>query len=173
MIKKTMIVPLFAVIVLLFSCKPKDEKTTLFVKEDLQRSIDLLNQSFTDYFSGDSKMARFFNPYTDSISTETGSVWMYTASMEAVNAVLKGLNTAKANGDTEMYDKYFQHYVDLQLKLYNGLDYYEGTYTLTSYTQTKEWTVYGVHRSNTKGNAKVSGIENVYDDQMWLIREPR
>src|SRR5690606_40663265 len=34
-----------------------------------------------------------------------------------------------------------------------------------------EWTVYGVNRGNSKGGAQVEGIENVYDDQMWLIRE--
>ncbi len=57
-------------------------------------------------------------------------------------------------------------------KLYNNADYYLGTFTLTSYTQTAEWTVYGVHRGDVKGGqAKVEGIENVYDDQMWLIRE--
>ena len=165
--KKLIIISLFA---LFLSCQTKE--TTGFVEKDLLRSIELLNQSFNDYFSGDEmKMARFFNPYTDSVSQETGSVWMYTASIEAVNAVLKGLNTAKENGEEKIYEEYYSHYTDILLKLYNGLDYYEGTYTLTSYTQTKEWTVYGVHRSNTKGEAKVSGIENVYDDQMWLIRE--
>src|SRR5690606_8220710 len=49
--------------------------------------------------------------------------------------------------------------------------YYEGTFELTSYTQTREWTVYGVHRAATPGTAKVAGIENVYDDQQWLVRE--
>src|SRR5690606_13762554 len=35
----------------------------------------------------------------------------------------------------------------------------------------KEWSVYGVNRGAAKGTAKVEGIENVYDDQMWLVRE--
>jgi predicted alpha-1,6-mannanase (GH76 family) len=46
-----------------------------------------------------------------------------------------------------------------------------GTFELVSYTQTKQWSVYGVNRGGAKGSAKVEGIENVYDDQMWLIRE--
>ena len=172
MIKKTIFTSLFILLLSLVSCQTKTNETKNFDEQDLVRSIELLNQSFKDYFSGDEmKMARFFNPYTDSVSQETGSVWMYTASIEAVNAVLKGLNTAKENGDEKLYEQYFTHYTNILSKLYNGLEYYQGTYTLTSYTQTKEWTVYGVNRSNTKGEAKVSGIENVYDDQMWLMRE--
>jgi hypothetical protein len=31
--------------------------------------------------------------------------------------------------------------------------------------------VYGVNRGGSKGSAQVAGIENVYDDQMWLVRE--
>ena len=42
---------------------------------------------------------------------------------------------------------------------------------MTSYTQTKEWTIYGVNRGRGKGAAEVEGVQNVYDDQMWLIRE--
>ena len=56
-------------------------------------------------------------------------------------------------------------------QLYDNLEYYAGTFTLTSYTQTKQWTVYGVNRGNDKGAAQVEGILNVYDDQMWLVRE--
>src|SRR5690606_31603539 len=65
----------------------------------------------------------------------------------------------------------FQRYADLLSKLYANADYYLGTFELTSYTQTKTWSVYAVDRVNDKGKANVTGILNVYDDQMWLIRE--
>jgi predicted alpha-1,6-mannanase (GH76 family) len=56
-------------------------------------------------------------------------------------------------------------------KLYENAAYYKGTFTLTSYTQTKKWSVYGVDRGGSKGLAFVEGIHNVYDDQQWLVRE--
>ncbi|MEG1586385.1 MAG: glycoside hydrolase family 76 protein, partial [Bacteroidales bacterium] len=104
-------------------------------------------------------------------SDEKGSVWMYTSSIEAVNAVLHGLKAQKEEGNSALYDKYFDHYTNLLNKLYDNADYYKGTYTLTSYAQTKEWSIYGVNRGKDKGEAAVEGIENVYDDQQWLIRE--
>src|SRR5690606_39526770 len=33
------------------------------------------------------------------------------------------------------------------------------------------WSVYAVDRVDQKGQANVTGVLNVYDDQMWLIRE--
>lgn len=61
--------------------------------------------------------------------------------------------------------------MNLLSNLYDNADYYLGSFKLTSFTQTKTWTVYAVDRVSKKGKANVSGILNVYDDQMWLIRE--
>lgn len=141
-------------------------------KQNLERSIQLADNTFTKYFVADgTAMARFYNPYTSSVSGEKASVWMYTSSIEAVNAILAGLQAQKNQGDATLYDKHFSRYSDLLSNLYTNLDYYMGTYTLTSFTQEKSWSIYGVNRANEKGQANVSGIENVYDDQMWLIRE--
>lgn len=96
---------------------------------------------------------------------------MYTAAIEAVNAILESLHTHKEKGNARLYDEHFGKYADLLERLYDNADFYLGTFTLVSYTQTKEWSVYGVHRGAGKGTAKVEGVENVYDDQMWLIRE--
>ena len=52
-----------------------------------------------------------------------------------------------------------------------AMDYYSGTFSLTSFTQTRNWTVYGVNRGKSKGSASVGGRDNVYDDQQWLVRE--
>jgi hypothetical protein len=70
-----------------------------------------------------------------------------------------------------LYDTNYTRYNDLLTDLYKGLEFYSGTYTLTSYTQTKQWTVYSVDRGSSVGTADVEGNKNVYDDQEWLTRE--
>jgi hypothetical protein len=134
--------------------------------------MELADHAMSAHFAGEGMaMARYYNPYTDVRSNEKGSVWMYTAAIEAVNAILHALQVQKEHGNTKLYENHFDRYSELLEQLYHGSDYYLGTFELISYTQTKEWAVYGVHRAASKGAAKVAGIENVYDDQMWLVRE--
>ncbi len=141
-------------------------------EKNLVRAMNLTDQAIASYFKGDDmSMARYYNPYTDLSQSERGSVWMYTSSIEAVNAILHALKAQKEEGNAKYYDDNFSRYVGVLNKLYDAVDYYAGTYTLTSYTQTKEWSVYGVNRAGIKGTALVAGKENVYDDQMWLVRE--
>lgn len=141
-------------------------------EQNLLRAMELVDQAVSAHFVGpDMAMARFYNPYTQERSEETGSVWMYSAAIEAINAILHGLIEQKEHGNGQLYNANFTRYSNLLANLYESADYYLGTFTLTSYTQTKEWSVYGVNRGKTKGMAKVEGIENVYDDQMWLVRE--
>ncbi len=142
-------------------------------EQNIHRAMELIDNSVSVYFTGDEmSMARFYNPYTETRSEERGSIWMYTSAIEAVNAVLRAIqayDTKVENAD--LSGQYSDKYTRLLQQLYDNADYYLGTFRLTSYTQTAKWTVYGVHRSRVKGQAKVEGIENVYDDQMWLIRE--
>lgn len=146
--------------------------TVHLAEQNLLRAMELADKAVVDYFSGKGMaMFRFYNPYTDVRSKEKGSVWMYTAAIEATNAILHALQTHKAQGKTGLYDIHDKRYRDLLARLYDNLAYYRGTFKLTSYTQTREWSVYGVHRAASKGVAKVAGIANVYDDQQWLIRE--
>ncbi|MBQ7496068.1 MAG: alpha-1,6-mannanase [Bacteroidaceae bacterium] len=70
-----------------------------------------------------------------------------------------------------LYAETHDRYVKRLKSLFNNLAFYAGTYTLTSYASARRWTIYGVHRAGEKGRATVTGIENVYDDQMWLCRE--
>lgn len=141
-------------------------------EQNIYRAIELLDSTVSAHFVGDEMaMTRYYNPYTKVRSEEKGSVWMYTSAIEAVNAVLQALKTHQETGNTVLYNKHFNQYVQLLKDLYSNADYYLGTFNLVSYTQTAEWTVYGVHRAREKGKAKVEGIENVYDDQMWLVRE--
>lgn len=140
--------------------------------QNLQRSMQLVDLSISRYFNPTTfEMQRFYNPFTHTKSEERASVWMYTAAIEAVNAILAGLKTAKEAGDAKLYNANFERYTQLLNKLYENADYYLGTFELTSYTQTKKWSVYAVDRVKQKGKANVTGILNVYDDQMWLVRE--
>lgn len=141
-------------------------------EQNLLRAMELADSAVAAHFTGAGMaMARYYNPYNEVRSDETGSVWMYTAAIEAVNAILHGLEAQKEHGNAALYNEHFNRYSDLLYKLYDNADYYLGTFELVSYTQTKEWSVYGVNRGAAKGTAKVEGIENVYDDQMWLVRE--
>jgi predicted alpha-1,6-mannanase (GH76 family) len=141
-------------------------------ERNLLRAMELTDAAISSHFTGDGMaMARFFNPYTNVRSDEKGSVWMYTSAIEAVNAILHALKAQKSDGDPALYDQHFNKYSELLAKLVDNADYYQGTFQLVSYTQTKQWSVYGVNRGGSKGSAQVAGIENVYDDQMWLIRE--
>lgn len=141
-------------------------------EQNLLRAMALADKAVSSHFTGtEMAMARYYNPYTGVRSEEKGSVWMYTSAIEAVNAILHGLKAQKEHGNAALYDEHFKKYADLLYKLYDNAAYYMGTFQLVSYTQTKTWSVYGVNRGGSKGGAKVEGIENVYDDQMWLVRE--
>ena len=146
------------------------QNRTNLAKRNLIRAMKITDNTFVTHFREDG-MARYFNPYTGIRSDEKGSIWMYTSAIEAVNAILHTLETEKELGDGSLYEQHFSRYSKRLLNLYENADYYLGTFTLTSYTGTNEWSVYGVHRAAAKGEAKVAGVENVYDDQMWLVRE--
>ena len=151
---------------------PKDKDRSQLAVQNLQRSIDLLDRTMEVYFEPQTlKMSRFYNPSTQEKSEEVASVWMYTAGIEAVNAILHGLENLNNSGESALYQAHYDRLVDLLDNFYRQADYYLGSFELTSYTQTKTWSVYAVNRAANKGEADVSGVLNVYDDQMWLIRE--
>ena len=134
------------------------------------RAMSLLDNSINKCFDGPTLHMRDLYHLGSGKSEGTADVWPYTAAIEAVNSVMEAL-TALKDTRSDLYDAHMARYKDLLARLYDNLAYYKGTYTLTSYTQTREWSVYGVHRGATKGTAQVEGIENVYDDQMWIVRE--
>jgi len=151
---------------------PKNLPEVNLSERNLRRAMELTDNAIASHFTGDGMaMARFYNPYTQVRSEEKGSIWMYTSAMEAVNAILRALQAQQEHGSTALYNENFNKYADLLSKLDDNADYYLGSFQLVSYTQTKTWSVYGVNRGGAKGSAHVDGIENVYDDQMWLIRE--
>lgn len=149
----------------------KEEQIAL-ARKNITRAMTIVAAAKSNYFSSsDYAMSRYYNPFTGLKSGEKASVWMYTSAIEAVNAILESITALKEAGDESFYDNYFSTYSQILSVLFDNLKWYEGTFTLTSYTQTKEWTVYGVNRSSTAHKAEVEGVMNVYDDQQWLIRE--
>lgn len=151
---------------------PPPQQEVNVSEQNLLRAMELTDNAISAHFTGDGMaMARFYNPYTEVRSEEKGSVWMYTSAIEAVNAILHALQAQRDHGNAALYNEHFNNYAELLQRLYDNADYYLGTFQLVSYTQTRQWSVYGVNRGGSKGSAKVEGIENVYDDQMWLIRE--
>ncbi len=158
------------------STKPDDKgdntENVETARRNLLRSMSMVSSAMENYFSESGlAMSRYYNPYTKTKSSEKGSVWMYTSAIEAVNSILHALTDLKEAGYDSFYTNYFTTYSSLLDKLVDALEWYEGTYTLISYTQTRQWTVYGVNRASSPGKASVEGRENVYDDQQWLIRE--
>lgn len=153
--------------------EPPVQETNLDkAEENLKRSLTLTQAALERCFKGNSMlMMRYYYPFAGVTSLEKASVWMYTSSFEAVNALLSGMEELKEAGRPDLYNANSEELKSTLGKLFDGLDWYKGTYTLTSYTQTKEWSVYGVNRGNSPGTAKVDGVENVYDDQEWLVRE--
>lgn len=144
---------------------------TDYALRNLERSMQIADAAFDHYFDQSGMaMSRFYNPYTQQKSSELGSVWMYTSSIEAVNSILSALEASKSRYP-DLYAANHDRYVTLLDRLYDCLDYYKGTYTLVSFTQTRQWSVYAVNRAQTAGAADCAGVLNVYDDQMWLIRE--
>lgn len=113
----------------------------------------------------------------DRYNTVTGSksgpsdIWPLTAAVEAHCSLLEALEAVK-EVDAALYSDNFEKYADQLGVLIDNLEYYRGTYRLSSYaTSNKESKPYAVPRSNSRGGANVTGILNVYDDQMWLARE--
>lgn len=150
----------------------KGNTTENIALRNLERAIVLVENAASHYSAdGTAALSMTYNPFTDKPSDNLVSIWEYTSSIEAVTAVMNSLKAFKAAGESRLYDAKFAAFNALLEKLYAGMDYYKGTFTLTSYTGTASWSPYGVHRSSSPGSANVEGRENVYDDQMWIIRE--
>lgn len=170
---------LSAAVICLTSCESghSDDKggkdTVDIASRNIERAMEITDAAINHYFDRGAGMAmtEFYNPFTGERSSGTVDVWPYTSAIEAVNGILHALVLQKESGDAALYDQNFTRYAELLGSLYKGLQYYEGSFELISYTQTRNWSVYSVHRSNTPGSAAVAGIDNVYDDQQWLIRE--
>ena len=97
-------------------------------------------------------------------------VWPYTAAIEAHCSILEALETARPLYP-DFYAAHHDRYATQLAQLIDNLEYYRGQLTLSSYANRQVWRPFAVPRASNRGRADVSGILNVYDDQMWLARE--
>lgn len=150
----------------------KKEDETKVSERNLERAVILIENAAKHYSKdGTTALSMTYNPFTSKPSDNLVSVWEYTSSIEAVTAAMNSMKAFRDAGNSAVYDSKYKTFKSLLARLYAGLEYYKGTFELTSYTGTATWSPYGVHRASSPGTAAVAGIENVYDDQMWIIRE--
>lgn len=150
----------------------EDERMAL-AEQNLERSMALVDGVMDKCFTGTSikTMKDVYDFSTHKCENGTSDVWPFTAVIESVNSILEGLEAVKAKNPT-IYNDNHDRYVELLNNLYKYIKYYTGSFELTSYTRTTQWKgIYAVHRGYYPGFANVKGIENVYDDQMWIVRE--
>lgn len=133
-----------------------------------QRSMALLDNAIAKFYnSGNRHIAMSYNSVTREAEGEV-SVWEYTAAYEAVNSVLEALEAIRATAPG-LYKENHGKYVRLLGELYKGLQMYKGSFSLPSYTGRNTWSVYSVDRGADPAGKNYK--ENVYDDQMWIMRE--
>ena len=99
---------------------------------NLTRATILFDAAMQHYISGEMKMADMYNPSTDKPSGEA-DVWPYTAAIEACNSILEGYSSLTKAGKKPEQGTASEYKAQLE-KLYDGLEYYAGTFKLTSYT---------------------------------------
>lgn len=138
--------------------------------ESLRRAIAITDATMKTSFTGNDM--RMYDTYNTATHQGSGvaDVWPYTAALEAHCSVLEALEALKEKAP-DLYNENHDRFVTRLRQLYDNLEYYAGSYQLNSYAHVARWTIYGVHRGGSKGTAAVTGIENVYDDQMWICRE--
>jgi hypothetical protein len=156
-----------------------------FAKENknLLKAVDIANKTIWKYTSYDDwENNRILNPkpkYNINTGETVGSsynCYEYTNIIEMLLVAMKSLQEIKdIPGADPSHQKLFDHYEQLVWDASTiNLDYYKGYSIVTSSTQANvRWeNIIGVHRQKEIDleNHNVSGILNVYDDQMWLIR---
>ncbi len=141
--------------------------------KNIKRAMAIVDATWEKTIKGSDTnmyMVDVYDTMTGAVSGPS-DVWPYTAAIEAHCSLLEALIEIK-DENPELYNNNFVYYRDNLVKLIDNLEYYRGTFRLSSYaTSNKEWSPYAVPRAGNRGEANVTGILNVYDDQMWLSRE--
>lgn len=140
---------------------------------NIERSMDIIDAVWQTSIKGDDNNLYMTDTYDTQNHSVSGpsDVWPYTAAIEAHCSLLEALNMIK-DIEPDLYAENYDKYLHQLEVLIDNLEYYRGTYTRSSYaTSSREWSPFAVPRAQRRGGADVSGILNVYDDQMWLARE--
>lgn len=153
------------------SAQDEPSGTTLALR-NLNRAMDIADAAWNKTIRGSDQNLYMADTYNTINGTTSGpsDIWPLTAAVEAHCSILEALEAAK-ECDPQLYERTHTLYRNRLELLIDNLEYYRGTYRLASYATNRECSPYAVPRSATRGGANVSGILNVYDDQMWLARE--
>lgn len=153
-----------------YAANDDDHQTAV---RDIKRAMAMVDAAWSKTIIGSADnmyMADIYDTESGEASG-TSDVWPYTAAIEAHCSLLEALNLVK-DSEAELYASKYEVYKKQLGLLIDNLEYYRGTYKLASYaTSSKECSPYAVPRASERGAANVSGILNVYDDQMWISRE--
>ncbi len=131
----------------------------------LGRAVQLAKTTLNTYIDagmyeeGEVYIYDSYNPWDETQDGEA-SVWHYTS----VVAMANRLSAITANADKEYFAGYSK-------RLWEDMAWYAGTGEIVSYRSKKNRSMYAVKRAYSKNNANIAGINAVYDDQMWIIRE--
>lgn len=143
------------------------------VLNKIDRAREIIDAVWSTSLKGDEDNLYLADVYdlTAGRSEGVADVWPYTAAIEAHCSLMEALAAVKDKA-CDVYDEVYPLMENRLKLLIKNLDYYRGTLKLSSYATTgKTWHPYAVPRGRRPGEADVSGILNVYDDQMWLCRE--
>lgn len=139
---------------------------------NIERAIDIADATWEKCMIGTPDNMYMADSYDTANGNVSGpsDVWPLTAAIEAHCSILEAVMAAH-NSSPDLYASYFEIYTTRLGILIDNLDYYRGTYRLPSYASNRQWSPFAVPRSAKRNEANVTGILNVYDDQMWLSRE--
>lgn len=147
-------------------------------KRNVERAMAIMDATWAKgaivKSDSDIAMCDVFDINTDERSGPS-DVWPYTAAIEAHCSLLEAMDALERVDDAETRQWVAQlkpRYRGNLDRLIDNLEWYRGTYNLPTYAViSKSVSPYAVPRASRRGGADVSGILNVYDDQMWLARE--
>lgn len=165
--KKT-ILTFVIVFMALTVAKAQQNETTALASQNLKRSVELMDNTLKKYYFSRDRQIAFEYDVNRHATNRKVSVWEYTCVIEALNSVMEALQAMKGL-EPELYAQKYDAYNTQLTEFYRGMLAYRGSYTLASYATHKRWSVYSVDRGANP--SEKNNQMNVYDDQMWIIRE--
>ena len=146
---------------------------TELAQRNINRCMAIVDACWDKTMAGSEAYMYMADTYNTADGSKSGpsDIWPLTAAVEAHCSLLEAIDFARRD-DESLYEAEREKYAHRLEVIIDNLDYYRGSYRRPSYaTRIRSWQPYAVPRASQKGKADVTGIFNVYDDQMWLSRE--
>ncbi len=146
---------------------------TELAQRNINRCMAIVDACWDKTMAGSEAYMYMADTYNTADGSKSGpsDIWPLTAAVEAHCSLLEAIDFARRD-DESLYEAEREKYAHRLEVIIDNLDYYRGSYRRPSYaTRIRSWQPYAVPRASQKGKADVTGILNVYDDQMWLSRE--